>query len=149
MCQYILSTGYIVDTALSDKWVSKPTLVTQKCTCLYLEPELVAFEINHPVFIRLAPCFEKKHETWGNPDLINIQSSPSTVGIKVIFLVCIGRNQSSPCHGKIGSVRIKPTSEKHKEPRWGRRSSLRVRWKMIKCHLIISKRDDVTEVSLK
>lgn len=91
----------------------------------------------------------KKHETWGNPDLINIQSSPSTVGIKVIFLVCIGRNQSSPCHGKIGSVRIKPTSEKHKEPRWGRRSSLRVRWKMIKCHLIISKRDDVTEVSLK
>lgn len=26
---------------------------------VYLEPQLVAFEINHPVFIRLAPCFEK------------------------------------------------------------------------------------------
>lgn len=97
MFQYILSTGYIVDTALSDKWVSEPTLVTQKCTCLYLEPELVTFEINHPVFIRLAPCFEKNMKPGET-----LTQSISRVALqqwessKVIFLVCIGGNQSSP-----------------------------------------------------
>ena len=68
---------------------------------------------------------------------------------KIIFLVCTGGNQSSQCHGKIASVRIKPTPEKQRESWLGRRGSLQMRWKMIKCHLIISKRDDVTESSLK
>ena len=54
---------------------------------------------------------------------------------------------------EVGSVRIKSSEEKPKEPWLRRRSSVQVRWKMAyfrqTCHWIISSKGDMTEAPLK
>ena len=56
--QFGVSGGHSINVNWMDKW---PTEVTPKYVCPYLEPQFAAFEINHHIFMCLAPCF---WNTW-------------------------------------------------------------------------------------